>query len=681
LVAAAVLLAALVALLVQWEVGTARLIDEATDALAWLAVALVGGSLALGAWWRERRETAAREQEARADERRRAEGALEAERAAREEAVRAEQERRARELQAERDRAAAEVAGERERATAELEAERERAAARVEEERSARQDETAKLSKELEVMQEDLRDRDLELDRERRQAEKFRARDARERDSNRQLRREMAELQAEHGSLGAWRDVPTLILQTAVALTDAEKGVLLTREDEDGDGDLDLAAHVGFDSDDPGSGDAAADAEIRNLVAIPIYVRDQFSGVLVCANREGGFEELEDDVLLAMGDQAGAILQNARLHQELRGSYLATVSMLAEAIQAKDPFLRGHSEEVTGYVTAVAERLAIDGKRRERLVFGSLLHDVGKIGISERILHKPDRLTPEEFAIVQLHPRIGYRLLEQVPALRPIAPAILHHHERYDGGGYPTGLRGEQIPLEARIVAVADAFSAMTADRPYRPRMALEEACAELEQNAGTQFDPEIVRIFTEEVRCHPPETDDPLAAALDDAELQVHRAADEPVLGATALSLTDSLTLLYSHRYLHEAASAEAERSRLQHQRFVIVLAELDDVHRVNTEQSYGDGDALIRRAARSLTALAVRSGGTACREGGVVLALLVPGERAADPAALEREVAEALEDAGAVRVAAAAWLEGDDGEAVIARARTALDARAGAV
>ena len=703
--AAAVLLAALVALLVQWEVGTARLIDEAKDALAWLAVALVGGSLALGAWWRERRETAAREQEARADERRQAEGALEAERAAREEAVRAEQERRARELQAERDRAAAEVAGERERASSELEAERERAAARVEEERSAREDETAKLAKELEVMQEDLRDRDLELDRERREAEKFRARDARERDSNRHLRRQMAELQAEHGSLGAWRDVPTLILQTAVALTDAEKGVLLTREDEDGDGDLDLAAHVGFDSDaehstlvqrfghqvieadhtfredDPGSGDAAADAEIRNLVAIPIYVRDSFSGVLVCANREGGFEELEDDVLLAMGDQAGAILQNARLHQELRGSYLATVSMLAEAIQAKDPFLRGHTEEVTGYVTAVAERLAIDGKRRERLVFGSLLHDVGKIGISERILHKPDRLTPEEFAIIQLHPRIGYRLLEQVPALRPIAPAILHHHERYDGGGYPTGLRGEQIPLEARIVAVADAFSAMTADRPYRPRMALEEACAELEQNAGTQFDPEIVRIFTEEVRCHPPETDDPLAAALDDAELQVHRAADEPVLGATALSLTDSLTLLYSHRYLHEAASAEAERSRLQHQRFVIVLAELDDVHRVNTEQSYGDGDALIRRAARSLTALAVRSGGTACREGGVVLALLVPGERAADPAALEREVAEALEDAGAVRVAAAAWLEGDDGEAVIARARTALDARAGAV
>ena len=627
--AAAVLVAAFVALLFQWEAGEAPLIDEAQDALVWLAVALAGGALALGAWWRERRDVAAREALAREDERRRGEQ-------------------------------------------------------RVEQERAAREDETAKLHSELEVMQEDLRDRDRELDSERREAEKFRARDARERDINRQLRRKMAELQEAHGSLGSWRDVPTLILQTAMALTEAEKGVLLTREDEDGDGDLDLAAFVGFDSDaehstlvqrfahevveadstvredEPGSGDAAADAEIRNLVAIPIYVRDDFSGVIVCANREGGFEELGDEVLLAMGDQAGAILQNARLHHELRGSYLATVSMLAEAIQAKDPFLRGHSEEVSGYVTGVAQRLDIEGKRRERLVFGSLLHDVGKIGISERILHKPDRLTPEEFAIIQLHPRIGYRLLEQVPALRPIAPAILHHHERYDGSGYPTGLVGEQIPLEARIVAVADAFSAMTADRPYRARMSLEDACCELERNAGTQFDPEIVRIFTEEVRCHPPRSDDPLAAALDDAELQIHRAGDEPVLGAAAIALTDSLTLLYSHRYLHEAAAAEAQRSLIQHQPFAVVLACLEDVPRVNAEQGYAEGDTLIRRAARSLSSLALRRGGTACREAGVVLGLLVPGDRAPDLATLEHEVTEALDDVGGVIVAAAGWQDG---------------------
>src|SRR3712207_3858173 len=121
-----------------------------------------------------------------------------------------------------------------------------------------------------------------------------------------------------------------------------------------------------------------------------------FRSVVVCANREGGFEELEDDVLLAMGDQAGAALHNGRLHDELRRSYVSTIRVLAEAIQAKDPFLRGHSEEVSDYVMAVAERMGLDGARREQLAIGSLLHDVGKIGISERILHKIGRASCRE---------------------------------------------------------------------------------------------------------------------------------------------------------------------------------------------------------------------------------------------------------------------------------------------
>ncbi|MDQ5808689.1 MAG: HD domain-containing protein, partial [Actinomycetota bacterium] len=330
-----------------------------------------------------------------------------------------------------------------------------------------REERESALRREVELREEDLRERDAEVDAERRQAERGRAIAARERELNRELRARIAEMQARMGALGQWHDVPSLILQTAVELTDAEKGVLLAHDDG---GDLSVAAHSGFD-DDPGldqvaerfAGEALArDETVRDddLLAVPIYVRDEFSGVIVCVNEEGEFHALEDEVLLALGDHAGAILQNHRLHGELRGSYLATVTLLAEAIQAKDPFLRGHSEEVSAYVSAVAARLEMDKGQRERLVFGSLLHDVGKIGISERILHKPGKLTPEEFAVVQLHPRIGYRLIEQVPALRPMAQAILHHHERYDGGGYPTGLRGEQIPLEARIVAVADAFSA-----------------------------------------------------------------------------------------------------------------------------------------------------------------------------------------------------------------------------
>jgi diguanylate cyclase (GGDEF)-like protein len=623
-VAATILVAALVALLVQATASEAPLVDEAEKALWWLGAALVGGALALWAWWDARGRAA---------------------------------------------RLAAEAA---ERAR--------------EEEAAAREEREQALRREVELREEDLRDRDSELDAARRQAERARARTARERDVNAELRQKIAELQSEHGALGQWRDVPTLVLQTAVSLTDSEKGVLLAR---DGDGDLDVAAHSGFD-DDPrldelaerfGGEALARDETLREdrLLAIPIYVRDEFNGVIVCV--DGEFDELEDEVLLALGDHAGAILQNARLHRELRGSYLATVTMLAEAIQAKDPFLRGHSEEVSAYVAAVAERLSMDGGSRERLVFGSLLHDVGKIGISERILHKPARLTPEEFAIVQLHPRIGYRLLEQVPALRPIAPAILHHHERYDGGGYPTGLRGEQIPLEARIVAVADAFSAMTADRPYRARMPLEEACTELEANAGTQFDPEIVRIFVEEVRKAPPDGADPLSAALDDAELQVHRASDEPVLGSGALALTDSLTLLYSHRHLHEAAAAESERARLQTDSFVIVLASLDSVPEVNVARGYAEGDALLRRGARALGSVAVRCGGTAAREGGIVLGLLVAGARVADEDALASEVGGALrEEADDVRVAAVRSRPGESGDEVIARAHAALGAAASA-
>jgi diguanylate cyclase (GGDEF)-like protein len=264
-----------------------------------------------------------------------------------------------------------------------------------------------------------------------------------------------------------------------------------------------------------------------------------------------------------------------------------------------------------------------------------------------------------------------------VPALRPIASAVLHHHERYDGGGYPTGLKGEQIPLEARIVCVADAFSAMTADRPYRSRMTLDAACDELERNAGTQFDPEIVRVFVEEVRKRPPDGDDPLAAALDDAELQVHREPDEPVLGAGALSLSCPVTLLYAHRYLHEAAAAEAERARIQERPFTILLAHMDEVEHVNDVDGYAAGDSHLRSCARALSKLAVRLGATACREGGLTLALIVPCSRETQPEQLEAQAREALQSCGAVRLAVEQWRPGDSGDAVIARARAALTAQ----
>jgi diguanylate cyclase (GGDEF)-like protein len=421
------------------------------------------------------------------------------------------------------------------------------------------------------------------------------------------------------------------------------------------------------------------DEEIENLVAIPIYLQDRFSGVVVCANREGGFDDYDEDVLLSLGDHAGAVLQNARLRGELRGSYLATVSVLADAMEAKDPFLRSHSEEVSSYVAAVADRLGLDHRRREELIFGSLLHDIGKIGISERILLKPVELTPEERRIIELHSRIGYQLAQQVPTLRPIAPAILYHHEHFDGSGYPSGLRGEEIPLEARIICVADAFSAMTSDRTYRERISAEEACVELERNAGTQFDPEIVRIFVEEVRRRPLRMEASSGSdALEDPELGVWRDGNEPVLGYGTLAIVDNLTMLHTHRHFHEIAAAEAQRATVQGRGFAVILVELSEIDTLNRQEGYAAGDSAIQAVARAVQQAAARCGGIAFRYGGRRLGITAPD---ADELIAERLAAELKADLSksqVVRTAVAAWEPGDTGDDVIDRAYVRLKALA---
>jgi diguanylate cyclase (GGDEF)-like protein len=528
-----------------------------------------------------------------------------------------------------------------------------------------------------------------------------------EREWSSELRRQVMELQRDHSVLGDdTGDVRELVLRVAVDLADAEKGLLLAQADEDADGDLDLVCYVGFDNDPEHSSvcqrfasevmqrdetvreddrselegeQSPADREIHNLVAIPVYIGDDFAGVVVCANREGGFEELDDEVLLALGDHAGTALHNSRLHGELRTSYLSTVQMLADAIEAKDPFLRAHSDEVSNYVAAVADSLGLPPRRREELVFASLLHDVGKIGISERILLKPGRLTPEERGVVELHPRIGYRIVEQVPALRSMTGAILHHHERYDGDGYPSGLRGEEIPLEARVVSVADCFAAMTSDRPYRERMSVEDACAELERCAGTQFDPRVVRLFVEQVRAQPPSEEGAtsIAGAMDEPEVAVRRHGDEPVLGYGPVAATDNLTLLYSHRHLHETAAAQAERAAVQELPFGLVMLGLTGLDEVNRRDGYAAGDEELKAAARVVSRAADECGGTACRHGGARFGLVVPNVGLTEAEQLaSRLAAELSEEARPARAVAAAWQPGESGDDVVRRARQALAA-----
>ena len=520
-----------------------------------------------------------------------------------------------------------------------------------------------------------------------------------EREWNRELRERLGRLYSERRFLTDMEDVRSLVLHTAISLLDAEKGLLLERVDDSDE--LRVCRAEGFDNDpddarlvrrfarevvdrdtilredslddDPEA--TAADREVDNLVAIPLYIADQFGGVVVAANREGGFHEHDDQVLLALGDHASAVLDNSKLQADLRSSYLGSVRMLAEAIEAKDSSLRGHAEDVLGYVMAVAEQLDLDEEQRENLLFGSLLHDVGKIGISERILAKPGPLTAEERSVIELHPRIGYQLVQQVPGLRGVGLAVLHHHERWDGNGYPGGLSGDEIPLAGRIVAIADSFDAMTTDRPYRKGMSLEGACAELERCAGTQFDPDIVKLFLEEVRKRPPEDGESgvLALALEDPEL-AHRSRGQGLVGGAAAALSDPLTLLYARRWFDAALTAAAPAAVMRNEPFTVVMIDLAALEDLNRTEGLDAGDGALIAAAGAASRAAALLNGSACRFSGARLALLVPavGEGLEAGLLLLGDELDALPGGG--RCAAATWVPGDTGHDVLSRARGAF-------
>jgi diguanylate cyclase (GGDEF)-like protein len=546
---------------------------------------------------------------------------------------------------------------------------------------------------------------DADTSRERQTRAKLERARLAEREWSRELRGQIARLHRDSGPLGRADDVRELVLEVSMRLAEATKGLLLSREDADGDGKLDLVCHRGFDNDPTESAATRefakrvlerdqmvreddtrelrresrtdADEELENLLAVPIYVQDDFSGVVVLANRDGGFEELDEEVLLALGDHAGAVLENGRLQGEMRRSYLSTVGMLAEAIEVKDPSVRMHSEEVARYVGAVADQLSIGPQRREELVVASLLHDVGKIGISERILLKPGRLTNEERKAIETHPRIGYRLVEQLPLLEAIAPAVLHHHERWDGNGYPEGLRGEAIPLEARVICVADCFSAMTSQRPYGEPMSVPDALVEVERCAGSQFDPRVAELFVAEVRRNPPTLSaaDGLPIALDDPHVRELRQPGEPLIGYRSTAATDGLTLLHGHRHLHETAEVAAARASHGGGPFAVVVVELTGLPALNATAGFGAGDEALRVAAQAVQRASARMGGTAGRLSGRRLAVVVPEAELAAGSALARDVESDLDgDAAGAHAAAAAWLEGESGAAVIARARAGL-------
>jgi HD-GYP domain-containing protein (c-di-GMP phosphodiesterase class II) len=240
----------------------------------------------------------------------------------------------------------------------------------------------------------------------------------------------------------------------------------------------------------------------KSIMCAPLMVNRKTIGVIEVINKLGGnqFSEQDMETLVAVAATAAMAIENSRLHQSVLDGYKSTIKALAAAIDAKDPYTRGHSQRVVEYALLTGKALSLSSEDLEVLEYAGILHDVGKIGIPENILGKPEALTDEEYIIIKRHPIISSDIIADIPFLNDAISLVLHHHERYDGKGYPDGLKGELIPLGARILAVADAFDAMTTDRPYRKAMNKKEAIQQLHLCSGSQLCPTTVTAFVSNI-------------------------------------------------------------------------------------------------------------------------------------------------------------------------------------
>lgn len=235
----------------------------------------------------------------------------------------------------------------------------------------------------------------------------------------------------------------------------------------------------------------------RSLLGVPLSYRKRAVGMLSIFMRNTS--KLPDSlipIVSLVADVAATVVENSQLVGRLEKNYFSTVEALAAAIEAKDPYTRGHSKRVTQYAITLAERLGVAGDKIKDLQYGAMLHDIGKIGVRGQILNKRGRLTPEEYKIIKRHPIIGERIIDRVDFLQGAKPVVRSHHERFNGTGYPDGLRDEEIPLLARIVAVVDFYDALTSERPYRPAFSLEQTMLYIKEGVGADFDPLVAAEF-----------------------------------------------------------------------------------------------------------------------------------------------------------------------------------------
>lgn len=243
---------------------------------------------------------------------------------------------------------------------------------------------------------------------------------------------------------------------------------------------------------------------IRSVVSIPLINRefstkststvDQIIGALTIVNDQTSKVASEDlDLLQSLAALMANAIHNARIEERQRAIFLRTLESLATALEARDDYTRGHSQRVCDLSLMIGRRLGLTSEALEELRVGTILHDIGKIGVPDAILNKPGRLTDGEFSVMRQHPVIGYEICRPLQLSEGVLMIIRNHHEKLDGSGYPDGLRGGELPLSLRIVCVADAFDAMSSRRPYRDVMSLNYVLGEMSKGAGTQFDPVVV--------------------------------------------------------------------------------------------------------------------------------------------------------------------------------------------
>jgi putative nucleotidyltransferase with HDIG domain len=344
-----------------------------------------------------------------------------------------------------------------------------------------------------------------------------------------------------NSSLGL-KQVLEQVMDSLIVLVQAERGFLVLRE---GDGELRVRIARGIDQvdleaeafalsrtivqqvvssgepvlttnaqEDPRFGKEASvvSLQLRSILCVPMKLKDDIIGVMFVDNRihTGLFKDSDLELLSAFADQAAMAIYNARLFDELQEAnmsleaanaelqiaYEATLQGWVRALDLRDKETEGHTQRVTALTQELARKMDFDEKDLVHIKRGALLHDIGKMGIPDGILLKPGGLTPKERELMQQHPDLAYEMLSPIEFLKPAIAIPYCHHEKWDGSGYPRGLRGDQIPLAARIFSVVDVWDALTSDRPYREPLDRAEVRRHIREEAGSHFDPKVVDVF-----------------------------------------------------------------------------------------------------------------------------------------------------------------------------------------